>query len=236
MKKSTQSKIQTAAGVFIALIFLVLGVMWWRNWLPFPDFLIDPVVLFAAFVVFLIGLFGYKYTGKATQRNLPEYFNQEKQSQLTDREAFELLRYELFFNRNIRIKEVHSRGTRKVNPQDREGDPVQLYTMKFDRVNVDESVGVVLDLEQELSVDAGSRTSMESAADEIRNIRVIRGKKVDDLDESLEDAVSSLGQSLNQKITEKHYEDGEMVREKTQPVQAYLRKMNPANDTTTEVE
>lgn len=205
----------------VVLTFLALAVMWERNWIPFPDFLLDPVIVGAAFFVLLVAVFLWKYRGKRPRQTIQDYLDQDKQSQLTDKEAYELLRYELIQNRLIRIGEMHQRGAEIVGPENQD-DNARLYKMTFDRVNVSEKVGVVLDLEQDFDVDPYDTTSLRKAAPEIQNIKVIRGKKVDNFDEEMEDAVSSLGQNVDQKMTDRWIrtnEDGEkVVREQETPI------------------
>lgn len=231
MKKSTRSKVFRFGAVVVGLIFLVLGVLMAFGWIPFPDFLLDQVVAGAAFFVLLAAVVLWKFRGK-TQRSIQdiqEYWEQDKQSQLTDKEAYELLRYELSENRFLGIREIHERGSDIVGPEGQD-DNARLYKMVYDRKNVKEKVGVVLDLEQDLDVDPYDTTSLRKAAPKIQNIRVIRGKKVDDFDQAMEDAVSSLGRSLDQKITTTKYdEEGTIDEKKSVPASLMRAKARISN-------
>lgn len=220
---------------FIGLSALVLSVLWYVQWIPFPDFLISPVVFGAVVLVLIVSVFGYKFYGMQSKR-IPD-FSRKTERQLTDREAFELLQYELTQNRLIRIGETHERGPEIVGPED-QNDNVRLYKMVFDRKNVSEKVGVVLDLEQEMNVDPDSTESLREAVKNIDNIKLVRGKKVDDFDEEMEDAVSSLGRSLDQKITTTKFdEDGNVAEEKSIPASvARAKQQLPGNNSSEEVE
>lgn len=219
---------------FIAVSVPLLSVLWYFQWIPFPDFLISPVVFGAVVVVLVVSVFGYKFYGMQSKR-IPD-FSRKTERQLTDREAYELLRYELTMNRLLGIGEMHERGSEVVGPED-EDDNVRLYKMVYDRKNVSEKVGVVLDLEQEMDVDPNNQKSLSEAADDIANIKVKRGKKVDDFDEAMEDAVSSLGRSLDQKFTTTKYDDeGNIVEEKSLPASVMRAKQLPGNDSSEEVE
>lgn len=218
---------------------LALGLMWWANWIPFPDFLIHPYVVASAVIVLIAAVSVWKYRGKAPRPRWQDYLEQDKQVQLSDKQAFELLRYELGENRFLSVGDLDERGAEIVGPEDQE-DNVRLYKMVYDRKLVNEKVGVVLDLEQDLDVDPYDTESLRKAAEEIQNIKVKRSSKVDDLDEALEDAVSSLGRSLDQKITDswvKEGEDGrEVIRERSIPASLYKAKQRlPGNNSSEEV-
>jgi CheY-specific phosphatase CheX len=220
---------------FIGSSVLVLSVLWYFQWLPFPDFLISPVVFGAVILVLILSVFGYKFYGMQSER-IPD-FSRKTERQLTDKEAFRLLEYDLTMNRLIRIGEMHERGPEIVGPEDQD-DNVRLYKMEFDRKNVSEKVGVVLDLEQEMDVNPGRTASLREAARRIDNIKLVRGKKVDDFDEAMEDAVSSLGRSLDQNITTTKYDDeGNVVEEKSVPASVRRAKQQlPGNNSSEEVE
>jgi hypothetical protein len=223
MKESTRKKIRNAVLGFVGLTVVVLAFLMAFGWIPFPDFLIDPVVVASFLFVLLIAVVGYKFYNAHSQ-SIPD-FSRKTEQQLTDKEAYKLLQYELTQNRFIRIGEMHDRGAEIVGPEDQD-DNVRLYKMTFDRVNVSEKVGVVIDLEQDLNVDTNSKDSLRKAAPKIENIKVIRGKKVDDFDEEMEDAVSSLGRSLDQTITTTKYdEEGNVDEKKTVP--ASLMQSSP---------
>lgn len=231
----TKQVLKEGGLAFIAVSVLALCVLWYFQWIPFPDFLISPVVFGAVVVVLVVGVFGYKFYGMQSKR-IPD-FTRKTERQLNDKEASRLLEYELTINRFIRIGETHESGPEIVGPEDQD-DNVRLYKMVFDRKNVREKVGVVLDLEQEMNVDPDSTESLREAAKIIDNIKLVRGKKVDNFDEAMEDAVSSLGRSLDQNITTTKYDDeGNIVEEKSVPASVRRAKQQlPGNNSSEEVE
>jgi hypothetical protein len=152
-----------AGAVFVTI---GLSIAWYLNWIPFPDFLLSPPLVIGSAALLIFGVLIWKlYQAEERFRNLQNNLLQRKpKTQLTEKEAFELIRFDLWENENIRIGESVKKGTKNVNPQDKQGDPVRVYRLISERVMVNEEVGVVMDLEQEMDVDVDSWESLEEAA------------------------------------------------------------------------
>lgn len=213
------------AAFFLIFVIAVLSILISYNWIPFPSFLTHPLILGILAAVAFIVLFGWllmRYMNSGT----PDYDfgRRQREKQLSDEEAFELLRFLLLYRRNIRIGSTVERGSEKVKP---EGDTesVRLYKLVFERVNVNERVGILLDCEQEFSINTESMKSLDSAADQVDNMQMVRGSKVDNFEEAVSDAKSSLGRSLDQQIVTKEFDDeGNVIQEKTVPARVLAQR------------
>lgn len=125
----------------------------------------------------------------------------EGEYQLSEHEAYELARFILLYRRDMRIDEVVDRGIEPaVTPSEDSDDARRLFKLIFERVNVNEKVGVYLDLEQSIEIDVESYSSLSNAADKVENIRVIRGSKTNDFWEDMQEAQVSMGRNLDSMI------------------------------------
>jgi len=218
---SKRKKYGVALGSVLSLM-AVLGVLVFFGWLSIPGFLLSKraFFLFAAVVIFAVTVFFVRKLNQSNDRFPLAGGGRKTKQQLNDMEAYELLRYRLFFYHNMRISEWHQRGPDHVGTPGEE-EPIRLYKLVFSRKNVDEKVGVFLDLEQEMDLDMEDNQSLLEASEGIENIRLIRGSKVQDFDGALQDAREELGKNLYRQfgnIREIEYsEDGDIKREKTRP-------------------
>jgi hypothetical protein len=186
------------AGVFVAevLFWGLIGVAVSSGWIPFvlvPGFLVfNAVVLLAVYYVSTdtgVGFSRFQVPGG------------DRENRLSEHEAFELTRFLLLYRRDMRIDEVVDRGIEPaVSPSDSSEDARRLFKLVFERVNVNEKVGVYVDLEQSIEVDLDSYDSLSNAADKVENIRVIRGSKTTEFWQRLNEAQVSMGRNSDSVI------------------------------------
>jgi hypothetical protein len=120
---------------------------------------------------------------------------------LSEQQAFELTRFRLLYQHGMRIDEIVDRGIEPaVSSSSNSEDARRLFQLKFERVNENEKVGVLLDLEQSIEVNTESYSSLSNATEKVENIRVIRGSKVRSFGEEMAEAKKSLGRNLNPMI------------------------------------
>lgn len=224
-----QKRIYAVVGLVLILLVSAVGTLMWFGWIPFPDFLLEPIIALPALGIVILAVIGYFIVRNLDSGGYPDYFGRKTARQLTDTEAFELLRYRLFFKHNMRIGDIVSRGPEMPtsNSGGEDADTVRLYRLVFDRVNIPERVGVYMDLEQEMSIDLDK---LHQHVDEIENIRIIRGSKIHgDFQAEMEEARKQMSQSLMQTITEIEYEDGEPARKREMP--AIMRNSSKSSRT-----
>jgi len=183
------------AAIFVAEVVFwgLIAVAASSGWIPLvlvPGFLVlNAVVVLAVYYVSTdtgVGFSGFQVAGADGKNRLSEH------------QAFELTRFLLLYRRGMRIDEVVDRGIEppRTTAQDDESgkqDSRRLFKLEFERVNVNEKVGVYVDLEQSIEVDLDSYDSLSGAADNLENIRVIRGSKKENFDEAMLEAKKALG-------------------------------------------
>lgn len=196
------------------VLFLVLDFAVALKWIPgLPGWIQNPATAFIAWII-ITGLViwrAFELGGSNRLESLELRRSRKTEGQLSEEEAFQLLRHYLFFRENIRVGETIDKGTvNVVDPRDQTGEEaVRLYKLVFERKNHSEKVGVFMDLEQEMDVDLETFEDKERAIDEIENKRMIRSSKVDEFDEALNDARADLGKSLMQTYNVTETEEGE---------------------------
>lgn len=150
-------------------------------------------------------------------------FGRKTASQLNEIEAFEILCHRLLFEENIRGARENTIRKGATNETDQQtGDSVRLYELVFRRVNLNERVAVLMDLEQEISVDTNSLESLEKAGRSIENLQIIRETRTGDFEEEIEKKKKELAASMYEPMQEVNYDDeGNLVSERTVPPSVY---------------
>ena len=137
--------------------------------------------------------------------------------QLGKEEARKLLRYHLMYDRGVRISEVYDSGTSVENA--RGDDNIRVYILKARRMNRDSFVGVVADLEKEISIsDPEDPFEAEKAVNQFDNMRFVQADTLDELDEKVKKIKEEVGKSLIRMQTFRSYdEEGNLVKETETP-------------------
>lgn len=179
--------------------------------------LAQPLVLGVVVVVLVIGVavFIYRRRRSSTTTEFEGWTSEE--DPLSDEEIYELLEYKLFFD-NIRIKDVAEQGVELASSAGDTDEAARIYKLEFDRRNIPERVGVLLDLGPSLKVNMND---LRASTRRIQNMKIIRSSKVTDFDERMRKARDQLARSSSQTIKITDYdEEGNPVKSREIPATA----------------
>ncbi|MCU4753422.1 hypothetical protein OB919_15770 [Halobacteria archaeon AArc-curdl1] len=227
MEKKHKQLIGALAAFLLVILFLFLAVLMYYNWIPFPWFLFHPVIIALGFIAVLGSGLGYGYY-KYQQDSTPGYdFRKKTEKQLTSKKAENLLEYYALNQYGVKVGEIHESGVDNVTDPTDSSEAIRLFKLVFEPKLLSETIGLYLSLEQEdiRIEDPRDPFELEQALEQVHNIRSVRSSKVDDFDEKMDEIRSSLGKSLAQKRTTVEYDDeGNVVREKSEPIRVALRR------------
>ncbi len=152
------------------------------------------------------------------------WWTRKTDDQLSSYEAQQLLDYYLFYEENMNTEGgMVEKGPDNVNSEF-EDEPIRLYKMVFERKNYSEKVGVLIDLEQPLSVDPENPESLRRTAKKIDDLKIIRGSKVSDFDSAMREARKEIGRSKIDRPTKtvrSYDDDGNLAAEREEPIEVY---------------
>jgi hypothetical protein len=204
------SPAQKYAGLFLfEAVFwgLVLSLGFW---LGFPGNGLFVGVI--AVLNVIIGLAGYMVT-----REDGEFsgFRATRKEQLADEEIKELVEWALQFKIGYYPGRNEGGIEPAVAPSDDKEDAVRLYKYEFEPLNLSGKATVLIDMEQEISVDLGDDDSMENAWESIRNKKIVKSWLNTDYEAKVEKKRKSLGRSKSPMIrTVREGEDSRVVEER----------------------
>jgi len=139
------------------------------------------------------------------------------EAQLTADEAKTLVLHKLLYDENTRLREVFGYDTPLMNARGGATN-VRLFTLKGKKLNSEQYVGVVVDLEKEISIsNLESHEERDRAVAEFDNMATVTAQTRNDLEEKMEERKKEIGKSLTRTVTRRRYEDGKLVTEEEQP-------------------
>jgi len=189
------SRNQLYAAVLIAEILfwgLFFGIGF-QGWIP-----AFPLIATGLAILNVVILFGAYFTGG---ESMPGFETTTKQ-QLTDRKARELAEYMLIFGEYGLYPAMNQSGVDpEVSPSDDKEDATRLFAYEFEPLNFSGRATLLLDLEQDLSVEIGDKDSLEKASQKIQNKQIVKSWMVEDYVEAVETAKENLGRSASHTIT-----------------------------------
>jgi hypothetical protein len=205
------SKAQKYAGFFLFEIVFWTLVLGFGFWVGFPGNGLFVGMIAAANI--LIGVAGWYVTKE--EAGFTGYATTQKQ-QLKEEQAYKLTRYMLAYRRGYRVGRVRERGIDPaVAPSDDKDDAVRLFKLEFEPLNRSGKATVYLDLEQELSVDKDDIDSLDSAVDQVQNVRIVKSWTSVNYEDKVVDVKESLGRSSSPTITTiREGEEGRIVEER----------------------
>jgi len=184
-------------------------VLFWVFFLGTLFFLGFPTSGIAVGVGVLLHLFGGAmwYHVRDTG-SFPGYTTTRKE-QLSDEEIRELVEWALQFKLGYYPARSEGGIEPAVTPSDDKEDAVRVYEYEFEPKNLNGKATVLVDMEQEISVDINDFESKESAWKKIRNKNIVKSWMNTDYYGEVEKKKKSLGRSKSPLIRTVREEDGQ---------------------------
>jgi len=146
--------------------------------------------------------------------SFPGYTTTRKE-QLSEEEIKKLVEWALQFKIGYYPARNEGGIEPAVTPSDDKEDAVRLYEYEFEPMNLSGKATVLVDMEQEISVEIGDDDSMEKAWEQIRNKSIVKSWMNADYEGQVEKTKKSLGRSKSPMIrTVREGEDERIVEER----------------------
>lgn len=175
------------------------------GWVPvFP--LMAAALAFLNVVILFAGYF------VSRDESMPGFETTTKQ-QLTDEEARELSRFMVVYSYGFRVEKAEPGTEPAVDSSDDKEDAVRLFKYEFEPLNRSGRATLLLDLEQDLSVDVDDPESLRKAVKKVQNKGIVKSWMHEDYKQACENKKKSLGRSVDPRITVERTRDGREIRE-----------------------